>query len=184
MRNRWGLVTKRWVTAVLVAGMALAGSASAMFIDQGDGTVLDTTTNLEWEQNANHGPFDWAGAVNYATTLALDGGGWHLATIDELRGLYSDLTVASACSLANCTGNIGGFTGIQREYWSGTEVIPGLHAWFFNFDGGFQVVIDENVPLSAWPVRSGDVRASVPEPQTVGLLLFGLALLGWRTKRR
>jgi hypothetical protein len=111
MNNRWRVTAKGWATAVLVAGMAWAGSASATFINLGDGTVLDTTTNLEWEQNANHGPFDWANAKNYADTLTLDGGGWHLATIDELQGLYQNRIAANVCTGSNCTGDIGGFPG-------------------------------------------------------------------------
>ena len=183
MRNRWGVAAKRWATAVLVAGLGLAGSASATFISLGNGTIRDTTTNLVWEQNTNHGPFNWAGAVNYANTLPLAGGGWHLALIGELQGLYNDLSAAGVCTGLNCTGSIGGFTGIQPVYWSGTEVIPGLNARLFLFASGVQLGLSENLQLSAWAVRSGNV-AAVPEPQTVALLLFGLGLLGWRTKRR
>jgi hypothetical protein len=181
MRNRWRVAAKRWATAVLVAGLGLAGSASATFISLGNGTIRDTTTNLVWEQNANHGPFNWAGANTYANTLALAGGGWHLATITELQGLYNDLQIASVCTGANCTGNIAGFTGIQPFYWSGTEVIPGTFARLFFFDSGVQGAGGEGSQLSAWAVRSGNV-AAVPEPQTVALLLFGLGLLGWRTR--
>ena len=183
MRNRWGVAAKRWATAVLVAGLGLAGSASATFISLGNGTIRDTTTNLVWEQNANHGPFNWAGAASYANTLALAGGGWHLALIGELQGLYNDLNAAGVCVGGNCTGNIAGFTGIQLDYWSSTEVIPGNVARRIFFDGGFQFSGLENSQVSAWAVRSGNV-AAVPEPQTVALLLAGLALLGWRTKRR
>jgi hypothetical protein len=183
MRNQWGVAAKRWVTAVLVAGMGLAGSASATFISQGNGTVLDNTTNLVWEQNANNGPFDWAGAVSYATTLTLAGGGWRLPIIDELQGLYDDLIAAGVCTGSDCTGNRNPFTGIQPFYWSGTEVIPGSIARIFFFGGGFQLDFNENGQFSAWAVRSGNI-AAVPEPQTVALLLFGLGLLGWRTKRR
>ena len=183
MRNRWGVAAKRWATALLVAGLGLAGSASATFISLGNGTIRDTTTNLVWEQNANHGPFNWLAAVSYANTLPLAGGGWHLPTIGELQGVYNDLLAAGVCAGANCTGNIGGFSNIQSFYWSGTEVIPGLSARDFNFGNGNQLGVPENVQLSAWAVRSGNV-AAVPEPQTVALLLAGLGLLGWRTRRR
>lgn len=181
MRNRWGVAAKRWATALLVAGLGLAGNASATFIDQGDGTILDTTTNLEWEKNANHGPFNWAQAVNYANTLALAGGGWHLPTIGELQGLYNDLLAAGVCTGANCTGNIGGFTGIQSDYWSASPAPD--DAWNLLFVSGRQDDDNQFVELSAWAVRSGNI-AAVPEPRTVALLLAGLGLLGWRTRRR
>ena len=185
MRNRWGVASKRWATALLVAGLSVAGSASAAFINQGDGTVLDTTTNLEWEQNANNGPFNWPEAVNYANTLTLDGGGWHLATIGELQGLYDDLFAANVCTVAGCIGDIGEFTGIHPFlYWSSTETIPFVLIRLFAFSYGDQFDGTVDFQVSAWAVRSGDVPAAVPEPQTVALLLAGLGLLGWRTKRR
>ena len=88
--------------------MGLAGSASAAFVVEPGGVVLDTISGLEWEQNANHGPFLWQPASDYANTLTLDGGGWHLPTNVELRVLYDHLFATGLCSRENCTGSIGG----------------------------------------------------------------------------
>jgi hypothetical protein len=53
MRNRCGVAVKRWATALLVAGMGLAGSASALLIDRGPDLVYDDVLNITWTRNAN-----------------------------------------------------------------------------------------------------------------------------------
>lgn len=170
-----------WATALV----ALAGTAQATLISQGDGTVKDTNTNLLWEQNANHGPFNWADANTYANTLNLNGTGWHLATFGELLGLYNDLIAAAVCTGANCTGSIGGFTGIQRDYWSSTESAPGIEAVTFRFGDGPQLGGRfENFAFAAWAVRPGDVTAAVPEPQTLALALLALCAAVMAGRRR
>jgi acyl-coenzyme A thioesterase PaaI-like protein len=183
MDNRIAKSVRQLTVALLVAAGMVSGAANAAFIDQGGGVVLDTTTNLEWEQNANHGPFNWAGAVAYGTTLALDGGGWHLASIDELAGLYANLIAAGVCTGVNCTGSIGGFADIQSSvYWSGTETVPGAEAWLFHFDIGFQSFELQSSINFAWAVRPGDVAAA-PEPASLLLIGVGMLGLGWSWRR-
>jgi hypothetical protein len=216
MRNQSGVAAKHWVTAVLIAGMAWAGSASALLIDRGPDLVYDNVLNITWTRNANRPGssfLNWAQANAWAANLSFAGfDDWRLPTINNSTtptntATDCGLVTAAACAasgnelgymfyvnLAGMLGNdmtgtlaaVGGesLTGIQHSYWSGTEYALGSSAWNLFFVNGNQGGEFEVFLFSAWAVRSGDVRAAVPEPQTVALLLAGLGLLGWRTKRR
>ena len=216
MRNRWGVVAKRWATAVLVGGLGLAGSASAMLISRGTDLVYDDALNITWTRNANlpgSRALEWADANAWAANLVFAGfDDWRLPTINlttptttwtDCGSLSAAACAASGNELGymfyqnlaglfgdNKTGNqtaVGGevLTGIQTDYWSGTEFEPPNFALYFRFDSGNQVIASVVLnQLSAWAVRSGDVSAAVPEPQTYALLLAGLGAVGWVVRRR
>jgi hypothetical protein len=48
---------------------------------------LDPVTNLEWQRTPTGGNMDWESAVTRCQNLNLDGTGWRLPSIDELRSL-------------------------------------------------------------------------------------------------
>ena len=167
---------KKFMQFVIGAAALMSGVAPAAFIAASNGVVLDTVTGLEWEQNANHGPFNWADAKAYATGLPLDGGGWRLPEIGELQKLYDELSTLDGCK--DCTGTRQGFADIQLFYVSATEAIPGLFALHIIFDSGLQEGSLESTEFSAWAVRPHDVDAPA------GLLLFGIGALGLALSRR
>jgi hypothetical protein len=217
MRNRWGVAAKRCATAVLVAGLGLPGSASAMLISRGADLVYDDVLDITWTRNASlpgSSGLSWTQANAWAADLVYAGyDDWRLPFANVSAGAGPTTTAvdcARATELAcrdnemgymyyqNLPGLLGDFdktgtrtavggeelTGIQPVYWSGTEFALGIRAWDFNFHFGVQNDFREDNQMSAWAVRSGDVRAAVPEPQTYALLLAGLGLLGWwRTKK-
>jgi hypothetical protein len=174
--GRSSAFAKKLMPFVIGLTVLVSSAANAGFIDEGGGVILDTTTNLEWEKNANHGPFDWAAAKAYTTGLILKGGGWRFPDIGQLQQLYDDIKALGGCARNDCTGDQGLFTGIQHQYWSATEIIAGKEARDFNMILGCQCRNGENIPIAAWAVR--------PAPEPASLLLFGVGALGLALSRR
>ena len=96
---------------------------------------------------------------------------------------------------ANCTGgpqagfglsNTGDFQNMQSSgYWSGLEFAPSTSgAWDFHASDGIQSLFDKSGALYALAVRPGDVVAAVPEPESLALVLVGLAAAGVARRRR
>jgi len=54
--------------------------------DSGE-TWTDPSSGLTWQVTPSSKPKEWAEAKSYCYDLSLDGGGWHLPTISELRTL-------------------------------------------------------------------------------------------------
>ncbi|MBW2636805.1 MAG: DUF1566 domain-containing protein [Deltaproteobacteria bacterium] len=67
--------------------------ADTRFIDNGDGTVTDTSTNLMWAAQDNMGDISWRDAKNYCENPPLAGyrySNWRMPTIKELRTLFNE----------------------------------------------------------------------------------------------
>jgi len=71
------------------AGLAGEIARDGRFIAYGDGTVLDTKTNLMWAAKDNEIDISWSKAERYC--LDYRGGGyadWRMPTVNELAGLF------------------------------------------------------------------------------------------------
>jgi len=105
---------------------------------------------------------------------------------------YVDLGGVAGTSIATThnAADYSLFSNIEpRTYWSGTSVPSASLMWAFDMDTGRQHTADAvgdyiTYPTHyAWAVKDGDVVA-VPEPETYAMLLAGLGLVGFATRRR
>ncbi len=121
---------------------AFAGSAG--FIDNGNGTVMDLTTNLMWQQcSAGLSGADCAtgsattyvwdpDALSYCQSLSLGGfSDWRLPKIKELQSIADLTRITPAISTTY-------FPNTQSSsYWSSTSLVGSTQAWFMVFDQGY-----------------------------------------------
>lgn len=80
------------------------------FVDNGDGTVTDNSSNLMWMQNDNETPILWENALSYAEDFTFAGySDWRLPDVKELQSIVdytrSPETTSSAAinPIFNCT---------------------------------------------------------------------------------
>ena len=57
------------------------------YVAYANGIVKDTRTGLEWKAGLDR-DMNWYEARSWVRSLNLDGGGWRMPTIDELKGIY------------------------------------------------------------------------------------------------
>ncbi len=138
------------------------------FVDNGDGTVTDTETNLIWLKDANcYGAQPWYGAIASASGLnsgecGLSDGSveydWHLATKDSLQGIGTDPPTTWESGFPSVTWTMPGspFTNVRpSNYWSSTDH-DADNAWNVDIsDGTTLLQVKWNTPF-VWPVRGGN----------------------------
>lgn len=139
------------------------------------------------------------GSTDYGYNISEQGTAFAGATGSEMAHLfYNTLDNKGLCDPATSTAssciyqpgyglaNTGPFTSLQVEdiYWSATQYgTSPSRAWLFVMSEGAQVESFKTETYYALAVSPGDV-AAVPEPEAWGLLLSGLALVGWAARRR
>lgn len=199
---------------VLACGLAMSGAVQAALYDRGNGLVYDDAQDLTWLADANlaasfrtlssiyaDGSMKrdiadlWVAGLNHDSYLGfndwrlpqatyyLDSNFGHFLTGSEFDGLFAELGGVSGTSIFTThNSNMVLFQNIQAGfYW--TSWIPSTGgAWTFSFDHGDH---GANYGSAGYVmlVRDGDV-AAVPEPETYALMLVGLGLVGWATRRR
>jgi hypothetical protein len=138
------------VTAALLWAVVLqfGGTASAK-----DKIWKDEKSGLTWQVTPTGGTMEWFDAKSHCTGLSLNGGGWHLPTIVELRSLIRGCTARTAGPSCNDKeGPADGcywpaeMQGTCGYYWSSSPhnsdvdtSSPNNHdeaAWYVSFDGG------------------------------------------------
>lgn len=114
----------------------------------GDGTVTDNRTGLNWQQGEAPAPMTWEQALEYVRGLE---GGWRLPNIRELQSLHDETAVQPAISRI--------FPEAQRGlYWSSTTQITraGDRAWTVDFALGIVSYNEKTQRLRVRAVRGGE----------------------------
>lgn len=141
----------KWIEIVVMAamlcvtGLVMSGEAQAQrFVDNGNGTVTDTQTNLMWTKSGLQ--FDsgmsWDGAMSRCQSFSIAGiSGWRLPSKDELLGL---------------SGSGGPFTAVSHlRYWSSTSYEHNSAvAYLVNVQYGSVSSNYKSYYAGAWPVRN------------------------------
>jgi len=122
---------KIWYLAVL---FFLVNSTAALgaLVDNGDGTVTDTVTNLMWQQKTG-GNLDWTKADDYCKQLSLGGkSGWRLPTLNELKSLLDSNKTNPAIDVTFFPDTKSAY------YWTSTPPAPifTTQCWILNFNAG------------------------------------------------
>ena len=122
------------------------GDTSAKLIDNGNGTVTDTTTGLVWQQ-ATPGIYIWQEAMDYCKNLNLaQHSDWRSPTRDELHSIQSPYVRGRIISTTFFPDTVSSW------YWSSTGGLPFLD-WAFAvpFNGGYDYGCDVR---SHMPIRA------------------------------
>ena len=135
-------------------------STPTTFVAQGDGTVVDTQTRLQWTQSTS-GMLLFSSGTTYCQNLALAGhDDWRLPTLAELESLldYAKSADKWASVFAPQTGTF---------FWSS---IPRLHdggasLWTVDFSTGKTWFWAPNFGLDTWCVRSNGPGFVTPSPR-------------------
>lgn len=132
------------------------------FVDNGDHTIIDKSTGLQWTKNANPaagdntygGYMSWQQALDYIKTLNsqnyLGHNDWRLPNRNELTSLLNAELSDQSVWLST-----KGFSNVQQYYWSsssGTNYKN--YAWLVYMYSGSVNIDKKTYSYYVWPVRT------------------------------
>jgi len=104
------------------------------YVSYDNGIVYDEKSNLEWIVGPDK-DISWNDAKKWVESLSIDGGGWRLPTIEELKALYKK--GAGSSNITPLLKMNGG------SVWSG-KTQGELKAWRFSFIEGHEEWLDRS----------------------------------------
>lgn len=154
---------------------------SPRFTDNGDGTVVDTLTGLEWLTNADAaatagiGQRSWAEALDFVADLnagaypALPIGGhddWRLPNRKELMSLLDfgnhPIRLPNGHPFVNVPVD-------GTPYWTSTPGNVGTKAWYLQLDSGSIGTTFRTEGYRLWPVRAGSFGTTLSDDDGDGI---------------
>lgn len=148
------------------------------FVDNGDGTVIDNLTGLEWIRSphllsGNTGPMEWNNAIDFCNDLNYSArSDWRLPNIREIESLLNYGSGSWGDEPYEwLNSNETPFVGVKDDaYWSSTPYFTSVDAaWGIYMTHG--AIAAENKSSYGnpyvWPVRSGAASVSASTSLTV-----------------
>ncbi|MBF0539428.1 MAG: VCBS repeat-containing protein [Nitrospirae bacterium] len=164
---------------VMIGVMCINDAWAGRFTDNGDGSMTDTYTGLQWMKNAD----GCNGAVTWAQASTCAASGWKLPTIQQLYSLCrTDGTTTGLDAILNtgvgyCNNTsadvvtslmTSGFTNVQNFYWSSENYASGTSSpWIIAMSLSY---VQDGTAYSTspfghvWPVRGGTNPTPTPTP--------------------
>lgn len=102
----------------------------ARFTQAASGVITDSLTGLDWYVGPNHDN-NWHEAKAWIENLALDGGGWRMPTIPELKAIYQNGASPYNLDPLFKTTGVWVWSGQLHNPWSawGYAFYNGLEGW-------------------------------------------------------
>jgi len=124
------------------------------FLDNSDGTITDSATNLMWQKGHSAGSLSWQDALEYAETLTVGGyDDWRLPNAKELQSIVDytrspGTTGAAIDPIFDCTSILNEAGGVDYPwFWTGTT-----HGSVYGGNAGVYVAFGR---ASGWMQRPG-----------------------------
>ena len=114
------------------------GQSTNNFVDNGNGTITDTSTGLMWQKATAPGIYTWEQALTYCENLTLPAGGysdWRLPNRNELQSIVDYSRYNPAIDTTFFPDTVG---TVASDYWSSTTNANYTdYRWYLDFyDGG------------------------------------------------
>lgn len=148
MNGRTGSHWLRGMVSALLFAAPPFSLGAVPYVDNGDGTVTDSGTNLRWQKcsaglsgascgTGSAGGYTWQSALSYCNNLSLASKTWRLPSVNELK------TLAYRSRASGAGIDPGFFPAAPTGNWTSTTLAssPFVSAWVVScYDGTVNVL--------------------------------------------